>query len=301
MSQPETQNRPPLKVGLVQMTSAKSLEVNAAFLDEAIRAAAAEGADYILTPENSLLMDLDGARVAEITGSEAYKAALEDLHRLAGELKVTLHIGATPVLADGSAGGAVGGAVGANAGETAGRKLQNRSYLIGPDGVCLGQYNKIHMFDVELPGGETYRESATYLPGQQAKVVACDAGRIGLTICYDLRFAALYRALAQAGAEMITVPAAFTAYTGKAHWHVLLRTRAIETGCFILAAAQTGTHETGRATFGHSLIVSPWGEVLLDAGAEPGVSTVMIDFAEIETARRAVPSLKHDRDFIVKP
>lgn len=298
MSQPEPQTRPPLKVALVQMTSAKSLEVNAAFLDEAIRKAAAEGADYILTPENSLLMDLDGARVAEITGSEAYKAALEELHRLAGELQVTLHIGATPVLAEGSA---VGGAFGADTGETAGRKLQNRSYLIGPDGVCLGQYNKIHMFDVELPGGETYRESATYLPGEQARVVASDVGRIGLTICYDLRFAALYRALAQAGAEMITVPAAFTAYTGKAHWHVLLRARAIETGCFILAAAQTGTHETGRATFGHSLIVSPWGEVLLDAGAEPGVSTAMIDFAEIDKARRAVPSLRHDRDFIVKP
>jgi predicted amidohydrolase len=283
MSQPDqASDTAPFKVGLVQMTSAKSLEDNAAFLDTHIRQAASAGATYIQTPENSLLMDLDGERVAKICGSAAYRAALDALGRLATELGVTLHIGATPVFLEGA---------------EARPFLQNRSFLFGPDGALIRQYNKIHMFDVSLPEGETYKESATYKPGVEAVVADCGFARLGLSICYDLRFAALYRALAQAGAEMISVPAAFTQYTGKAHWHVLLRARAIETGCFVLASAQTGTHETGRATFGHSLVISPWGEVLVDGGTSPGVSYAMIDLAEIAAARRAVPSLTHDRDF----
>lgn len=285
---PETHPTPPFKAALVQMTASKSLDKNLAFLDDTIREAAGNGATYILTPENSLLMDLDGQRVAEVTGSAAYAEALSSLHQLAGEHGVTLHIGATPVLLSALLSRA-----------SSGPQLANRSYLIGPDGQLIGQYDKIHMFDVSLPGGESYRESATYKPGAEAVVVDGGFAKIGLTICYDLRFPSLYRTLAQAGAEMITVPAAFTQYTGKAHWHVLLRARAIETGCFVFASAQTGAHETGRSTFGHSLIISPWGEVLVDGGTEPGVSYAEIDLTEIGASRRAVPSLTHDRDFIV--
>jgi predicted amidohydrolase len=173
----------------------------------------------------------------------------------------------------------------------------NRSFVIGPDGAVLARYDKIHMFDVDLPGGESYRESATYRPGGRAVTVELAGACFGLTICYDLRFPYLYRALAKAGAEVITVPAAFTKTTGEAHWHVLLRARAIETGCWVVAAAQGGHHENGRDTFGHSMVVSPWGEIVDEAGIEPCVITAKIDLDQVAEARGRVPALTHDRPF----
>jgi predicted amidohydrolase len=170
---------------------------------------------------------------------------------------------------------------------------------VAPDGAIAARYDKIHMFDVDLPGGESYRESKNYRPGEEAVLADLPWGRFGLTTCYDLRFPALYRALAQAGADFITVPSAFTKVTGEAHWHVLLRARAIENGCYIFAAAQGGMHEVGRATFGHSMIVSPWGAIIAEAGADRAVIFADVDPAEVAEARTRIPSLRHDRPFDV--
>jgi predicted amidohydrolase len=175
----------------------------------------------------------------------------------------------------------------------------NRSFLIGPAGEVLASYDKIHMFDIDLPDGESYRESANYQPGETAIISDLPWGRIGLTICYDVRFPALYRALAECGASFLTVPSAFTRKTGEAHWHTLLRARAIETGCFVFAAAQAGLHENKRETFGHSLIIDPWGTVLAEGGVELGVFMAEIDPAKVETARKTIPSLQHGRRFTV--
>ena len=180
-------------------------------------------------------------------------------------------------------------------------RLANRSYLLDPAGEVVARYDKIHMFDVDIGKGDRYRESRTYRPGREAAIAETPLATLGLTICYDMRFPALYRALAQAGAEVITVPSAFTVPTGRAHWHVLLRARAIETGCFIVAPAQTGEHAEGRRTFGHSLIVAPWGEVLADGGEAPGVVTARIDTALVAEARARVPSLSGDRPFDAPP
>ena len=278
-----------LPVALVQMTATKSVETNLAFLETHICKAAALGARYVQTPENSLLMDLDGERVARVVESDLYRHGLERLFALAKELNIWLHIGGTPVLVDQTISQE-------STDQSAVPQLANRSFVIGQ---MRDFYDKIHMFDVQLQGGEHYRESQNYKAGKRAVVVETDFARLGLSICYDLRFAGLYRQLAQAGAEMIAVPAAFTAYTGQAHWHVLLRARAIETGCFVVACAQTGTHETGRDTFGHSLVVAPWGDVVLDAGAEAGVFTAQLDLQQIRDARGQVPSLRHDRPFEV--
>jgi len=176
-------------------------------------------------------------------------------------------------------------------------RAANRSFLIAPDGNILASYDKIHMFDIELDGGESYRESANYQPGETAVISDLPWGRIGLTICYDVRFPALYRALAEAGASFITVPSAFTVRTGEAHWSTLLRARAIENGCFIFAAAQAGKHESGRETYGHSLIVDPWGEILAEGGVEPGVVLAKIDPAKVQSVRKSIPSLQHGRRF----
>jgi predicted amidohydrolase len=179
----------------------------------------------------------------------------------------------------------------------AGDKLVNRSLLIGPTGEIAARYDKIHMFDVEIPDGQSYRESRAYQGGARAVTAELPWGRLGLTVCYDMRFAYLYRALAKAGAAFLTVPSAFTRFTGEAHWHVLLRARAIETGCYVIAPAQCGDHEGGRETYGHSLIVAPWGEVLADGGTAPGVTLAAIDPAKVDEARAMVPALDHDRDF----
>jgi deaminated glutathione amidase len=245
-----------------------------------IRKAAAEGADYVLTPEVSNMMQLNRKALFEHLADEADDVSLSAYRALASELKIHLHIGSLALRASPE-------------------RAVNRSFLIGPDGLVIASYDKIHMFDIDLPGGESYRESANYQPGETAVIADLPWGRIGLTICYDLRFPALYRALAESGASFLTVPSAFTRKTGEAHWHALLRARAIENGCFVFAAAQAGLHENKRETYGHSLIVAPWGEVLAEGGVEPGVFMARIDPSRVEAARKAVPSLQHGRRFSV--
>ena len=247
---------------------------------ELIRMAAAQGADYVLTPEVSNMMQLNRKGLFEYLATEQDDVSLKAYRALAAELRIHLHIGSLAL-------------------RYSPEKAVNRSFLIGPDGNVLASYDKIHMFDIDLPGGESYRESANYQPGETAVISDLPWGRIGLTICYDLRFPALYRALAESGACFLTVPSAFTRKTGEAHWHVLLRARAIETGCFVFAAAQAGLHENKRETYGHSLIVDPWGEVLAEGGVEPGIILARIDPAKVEAARKSVPSLQHGRRFSV--
>src|SRR6185312_1878348 len=178
-------------------------------------------------------------------------------------------------------------------------KIANRSLLFGPDGAIQARFDKLHMFDVELPGGESYRESRSYQAGSAGVLADLPWGSLGLTVCYDLRFPHLYRALAKAGADFLAIPSAFTRKTGEAHWHMLLRARAIENGCFVLAAAQAGRHESGRETYGHSLVVSPWGDVIAEADAQVGVVTADLNCAEVTQARQRIPSLRHDRPFQV--
>ena len=245
-----------------------------------IRQAAAEGADYVLTPEVSNMMQLNRPALFEHLATEDDDLSLKAYRALAAELKIHLHIGSLALRATPE-------------------RAVNRSFLIGPDGVVIASYDKIHMFDIDLPDGESYRESANYQPGENAVISDLPWGRVGLTICYDVRFPALYRALAESGASFLTVPAAFTRKTGEAHWHVLLRARAIENGCFVFAAAQAGLHENKRETYGHSLIVDPWGAVLAEGDVEPGIVMARIDPAKVETARKAVPSLQHGRRFSV--
>src|SRR5271168_3511926 len=243
-----------------------------------VRQAAAQGAEYVLTPEVSNMMQLNRKALFEHLADEADDLSLKAYRALATELKIHLHIGSLALRASPE-------------------RAVNRSFLIGPDGFVIASYDKIHMFDIDLPGGESYRESANYQPGEIAVTADLPWGRIGLTICYDVRFPALYRALAESGASFLTVPSAFTRKTGEAHWHTLLRARAIENGCFVFAAAQAGLHENKRETFGHSLIIAPWGEVLAEGGVETGIILAKIDPAKVETARKTVPSLQHGRRF----
>src|ERR1700733_9096676 len=245
-----------------------------------IRQAAAEGADYVQTPEVSNMMQVNRKALFEHLAAEEDDLSLKAYRALAAELKIPLHVGSL-------------------ASRAAPERAVNPSFLIGPDGTLIASYDKIHMFDIDLPGGESYRESANYQPGETAVISDLPWGRVGLTICYDVRFPALYRALAESGAYFITVPSAFTRKTGEAHWHILLRSRAIETGCFVFAAAQAGMHENKRETYGHSLIIAPWGEILAEGGFEPGVLLAKIDPARVETARKPVPSLQHGRRFTV--
>ena len=245
-----------------------------------IRQAAAEGADYVQTPEVSNMMQANRKALFEHLKTEEDDPSLKAYRALAKELKIYLHIGSLAL-------------------RFSPEKAVNRSFLIAPDGMVLASYDKIHMFDIDLPGGESYRESANYQPGETAVISDLPWGRIGLTICYDLRFPALYRALAEAGAFFLTVPSAFTRKTGEAHWHVLLRARAIETGCFVFAAAQAGRHENKRETYGHSLIIAPWGEILAEGGTEPGIFMAKIDPSRVDAARKSVPSLQHGRRFSV--
>jgi predicted amidohydrolase len=209
---------------------------------------------------------------------EERDASLAAYHELARKLGMFIHVGSLAI-------------------KVSHDKAANRSFLITPQGDIAARYDKIHMFDVDLGNGESYRESRNYRPGEQAVISSLPWGVLGLTVCYDLRFPALYRALAEAGATMLAIPSAFTKPTGEAHWHVLMRARAIENGCFVLAAAQTGKHESGRETYGHSLIVDPWGRVLAEGGTEPGVIMAEIDPAQVTKARSKVPSLQHGRRF----
>ena len=268
------------RAALVQMTASRSVERNLVDVTALIREAKGRGAEYVQTPEVTTLMELDRAKLFVDTRPEAGNPALAHFRALARELGIWLHIGsmAVSVTAD---------------------KLVNRAFLISPGGTVVARYDKIHMFDVDLPNGERYRESNNFRPGTEAVVVDLPWARMGLSICYDLRFPALYRALAKAGAGILTIPSAFTVKTGEAHWHTLMRARAIENGCWVLAAAQCGLHENGRRTFGHSLVVAPWGDIVAELGVEPGVLVADINMVEVEKARSQVPSLTHDRQFDV--
>jgi predicted amidohydrolase len=268
------------RAALVQLRSGRNVDANLRSAEALIRRAAQGRAVYVQTPENSAIMELEPALVLEAAEAEEKSVPLARLRALAAELGIFLHIGSLAIKLDQT-------------------RVANRSYLIDPEGGVLARYDKLHLFDVDLAGGESYRESHHARPGATAILADLPFGRLGLSICYDLRFPLLYRALATAGAEFIAVPAAFTRQTGEAHWHVLIRARAIETGTFILAATQGGLHENGRATFGHSLIVSPWGEILAEGGEEPGVVFADIDLAAAAEARARIPALKHGRDFEV--
>jgi predicted amidohydrolase len=266
------------RAALVQLCSGREIAQNLSDVCGWIREAAGAGARYIQTPENTLLMESGAERLLAKIRVEAETPEIATFAALAEELGVWLHIGSIFI-------------------KVAERKAANRSYVFAPTGKIAARYDKIHLFDVTLPGGESHRETETMEPGSKAIAVALPWGILGLSICYDLRFPEQYKALAKAGAQALTVPAAFTEQTGRAHWHVLLRARAIETGSFVLAAAQGGVHENGRHTFGHSLVVSPWGEVLAEAGDEPGVITADIDLDEATAARHRIPALKHERPF----
>jgi predicted amidohydrolase len=262
----------------VQLRSSDDVEENIRTASELIREAKGKGADFIATPENTTLMAPDGGAKLASSFAEDRDPALPKFCGLAEELGVWLLIGSLAI-------------------KVTDTKTANRSFLIDPKGRIVARYDKIHLFDVDLPSGETYRESNTVAGGNSAVVAELPWGRAGLSICYDLRFPQLYRKYAQAGAFLLTVPSAFTETTGKAHWHVLLRARAIENGAFVIAPAQGGTHANGRQTYGHSLIVAPWGDILAEAGTDPCVITADIDPAAAKSARERVPSLRHDRNF----
>jgi predicted amidohydrolase len=269
------------RAALVQLRSGRSVADNLDRAEALIRRAGRGGADYVQTPENTAFMELEPKLILAAAEPEAASVPLKRLRALAAELGIHLHVGSLAIKLDDT-------------------RVANRSYVVDPQGGILAHYDKLHLFDVDLAGGESYRESHHARPGARAVLVDLPFGRLGLSICYDLRFPQLYRALAAAGAEFIAVPAAFTRQTGEAHWHVLIRARAIESGAFVLAATQGGLHENGRMTFGHSLIVSPWGEVLAEGGEEPGVIFAAIDLAASAEARARIPALKHDRDFEVE-
>jgi predicted amidohydrolase len=266
------------RLACVQTTTGNDMAANLAAACAAGRAARAGGAELIAFPEVVAMMEPDRALVPLKAAPAADHPALRAFQALAAETAAWVLAGSITVRhGDGT--------------------LGNRSYLLDAAGGIVAFYDKIHMFDVDLDGGESYRESATYRPGEAAVVAETPWGRLGLTVCYDLRFPHLYRDLAKAGADFLSVPSAFTVPTGEAHWHVLLRARAIETGCWVFAPAQCGTHAGGRRTYGHSLIVDPWGRVVADGGEAPGITFADIDPAAVAKARRAVPSLTHDRPY----
>ena len=265
-----------LKAACVQVNAGTEILPNLQAAGDLVRRARDAGADFIAMPENVGMIVQGRAKVLERVKPESEHPGVPFFADLARETGAWLLAGSLGILLDEG-------------------RVANRSYLFDSQGRVAATYDKLHMFDVDLKGGESYRESATFRPGDRAVLAGTPWGGMGLTICYDVRFAYLYRALAQAGASIITVPAAFTVPTGRAHWHVLLRARAIETGCFVIAPAQTGTHDQGRQTYGHSLIVAPWGEVLADAGEDVGFVVADLDLDRVEEARRMVPALTHDR------
>ena len=269
-----------LRAACIQMRSTTEIASNIADAQRLISEAAEQGATFIATPEMTNLLDIRPGQARSKITFEAEDECLKALSGLAQKLGVTLLIGSLAVgLKDDD-------------------RFANRSFLIGPDGSILGRYDKIHMFDVNVGDGQSYRESKAYRAGASAVLAEAPFGKVGMTICYDVRFPHLYRRLGQAGAEMITIPAAFTRVTGEAHWHVLVRARAIETGCFVLAPAQGGRHEDGRETFGHALIISPWGEVLAEAdGDAPGYIIADLDLGQVKEARARIPALHNDQDF----
>ncbi|MCC6918047.1 MAG: carbon-nitrogen hydrolase family protein [Alphaproteobacteria bacterium] len=261
-----------------QMRSSDDMAENIRDATALIREAAGKGASYIQTPENTCLMAPDGGAKLELTFAEDKDPALPAFRALAEELGIWLHIGSLAI-------------------KVTPTHVANRSYLISPKGAISASYDKIHLFDVQLANGETYKESDTVAPGSRAVIADLPWGRLGLSICYDLRFPHLYRTFGQAGCDFVAIPAAFTKTTGEAHWHILQRARAIETACYVISAAQGGRHANGRQTYGHSLIIGPWGDILAEGGTDPGVIAARIDPAEVKAARARIPSLQHDRAY----
>jgi predicted amidohydrolase len=265
------------RIALFQATTGIDPEANASVLSEAVDEAARGGAEMLFTPEMSGMIDKDSERAAAKRRVEEEDPVLAAAREAAKRNHIWLDIGSIAVLADDG-------------------KVANRTFVIDREGKIRGRYDKIHLYDVDLPSGESWRESSVYSPGQGVVLVnGTPVGKLGLTICYDLRFPGLFARLAEADADVISVPSAFTVPTGQAHWHVLLRARAIEAGLFVVAAAQVGSHEDGRRTFGHSLVVDPWGEVLLDMGTDKGVGFAEIDLKRISEVRSRIPALNHRR------
>jgi predicted amidohydrolase len=268
---------------MIQMRSGLDPAANLAAVLPLIDRAKDAGADYVLTPEMTNILAVRREQLLANIVPEEQDVTLATLRDVARKLAIYVHVGSLAIKASPE-------------------KAANRSFLIDRRGDVAARYDKIHMFDVDLADGESYRESNTYRPGELAMLADLPWGRLGLTVCYDLRFPALYRALAEAGASFLAIPSAFTRQTGEAHWHVLQRARAVENGCFVFAAAQGGKHENGRETYGHSLIVDPWGRILAEGDTEPGVILAVIDPAEVTSARAKIPSLQHGRRFeIIEP
>ena len=269
-----------MKVSLLQMTSGIDPAVNARAIADGVAQATAAGSAMLFTPEMSGLLDGNRERARQNIVSEGEDRVLAATREAAAKHGIWVHLGSLALK---------------GAGEDGRDKFLNRGFVIDAAGAVRASYDKLHLFDVDLANGESWRESNTYCRGERAILVDTPVGRLGLAICYDMRFPDLFRALSDAGATVLSVPAAFTRPTGQAHWHILLRARAIEAGAFVVAAAQTGVHEDGRATYGHSLVVDPWGELLLDMGEAAGLGSAEIDPARIEEVRSRVPALRHRR------
>ena len=273
-----------MRAALLQITSSDDPGENLDLVEALVAEAAESGAGFVLTPEVTNCVSTSRKHQQAVLHHEEDDPTLAALCNAAARHGIWLLLGSLAIKTHDADG-----------------RFANRQFLISPQGKITARYDKIHMFDVDVSPDETYRESDGYRPGDRAVVADTPFGRIGMSICYDVRFGHLHRALAQAGAEILTVPAAFSSVTGAAHWHTLLRARAIETGCYVLAPAQTGTHATrgrsSRQTYGHSLVVAPWGEILLDAGTDPGVSYVTLEMDKVADARRRIPALTHDRKF----
>ena len=266
------------RVACLQMQTGNDLAANLDGVKNMTREAARNGAQFVLTPEYTLMMDGSGRVMRERALEADGNPALSELQALAQALSLWLLVGSLTL-------------------KTGGDRIANRSYLIAADGRVVASYDKIHMFDVTLPDGKVIRESSAYCPGDRAAIAETPWGALGLTVCYDLRFPHLYRALAKAGARYLTIPSSFQRATGKVHWHTLLKARAIENACFVLAPAMCGEHPGNRTTYGHSLIVDPWGEVLADGGEAPGIVYADIDPAQVDRVRSMLPCLEHDREF----
>lgn len=273
--------KPAFKAAMIQMRAALNPADSLKQGTSLIREAVAQGAQYVQTPEMTNILAANRPSLFGAIAEEDRDASLAAYRALARELKIYLHIGSLAIRATPE-------------------RAANRGFLIDPSGAIVARYDKIHMFDVQLANGESYRESASYQPGESAPVAELPWGKLGITICYDMRFPALHRALAESGAQFLTMPSAFTKPTGEAHWHTLLRARAIENGAFVFAAAQGGVHESGRKTYGHSLVIGPWGEILAEkADDEPGVIVATVDPAKVDSVRASIPSLQHGRRFTI--
>ncbi len=275
-----TEAKAKFRVGLVQMRSGRTPQANLDDAAKLIGEAKRGGADYVQTPEMTNIMEINREKLFATIVGEEQDNSLATFRELARSLSIYVHVGSLAI-------------------KIASDKAANRSLLINPQGEIVARYDKIHMFDVDLGNGESYRESRNFKPGEAAVLSDLPWGRLGLTVCYDLRFPSLYRALAEAGASFLAIPAAFTQQTGEAHWHILNRARAIENTCYVMSAAQGGKHENGRETYGHSIVVDPWGRIVAEGGQEPGVIFAEIDPAAVAAARAKVPSLQHGRRFEV--